>query len=508
MKYLLTNERMRVADRYEIEEKGTPALVLMERAGEALAGEVDGLVGRVLLLCGGGNNGGDGFVCARILKEKGREVDLVCIAKKFSAECEENRKKWLSVGGEILGKIPEREYAVAVDCLFGTGFHGELTGENRSLVEELNELQRAGCFVLSADIPSGVDGENGRVTGLAVRANATLCIGERKLAAYLLDGVDYAGEIRRADIGITLPEKGYAYLIDEELASSLLPERKRNSHKGTYGRAAIVAGSEDYTGAAYLSAAACLRSGVGYTALFVPKRLCKSFWLRAPEMLVAPSSKGGKYAFNAKMMQNLLSYSAVAYGMGMGASKSVYLGAKWLLENYTGKLLLDADGLNSLAKYAGAEVISLFQKKKCDVMITPHAKEFARLLGKGVGEVLENGVALAREFSKASGVTVLLKNAVTVVAKGDEVAVNATGNSGLAKGGSGDALAGILVGLTGQGLDSFSAGRLGAYLLGSAAEIAARDKGERSLVASDCIAALTQVILRVAENPNENGGEE
>ena len=190
---VLTNAQMREADKFTIESKGVPALTLMERAGIALAqaGEKLAPSGKILCVCGGGNNGGDGFVCARLLKEKGREVAVVCFAEKYSEQCAVNLQKWKDMGGTIEKSIPETSYDLVIDCLFGTGFHGVLEGESKSAVLEINCLKQQGARVLSADIPSGVNGKNGRVNGIAVCADETLCIGEIKTGVFLNDGMDY-----------------------------------------------------------------------------------------------------------------------------------------------------------------------------------------------------------------------------------------------------------------------------------------------------------------------------
>ncbi len=509
MKYLLTNEQMRRADAYTI-EKGVAGLTLMERAGTALADEAERLAptGEILCVCGGGNNGGDGFVCARILRERGRAVRVVCYAEKFSADCQSNLRRWLKTGGELLSVMPDGDYALIVDCLYGTGFHGSLEGGDLACATAVNALRGAGVKVLACDIPSGVNGANGEVLGTAICADVTLCIGERKLGAYLGAGIDYAGEMKRADIGIELPEKGYVCLTDRETARAFLPTRRRYSHKGSYGRAAIVAGSMDYTGAAYLSAAACLRSGAGYTTLFLPSELIGIFALKTPEILLRESNEGGRYAFNEARMHELLVYDSIAYGVGMGVSEEVYLGAKWLLKHYTGRLILDADGLNSLAAYHRGEFAWLWREKKCDVVLTPHAKEFSRFTSREMAEILKNGYLLADELATGKGVTVLLKGTVSYVTDGERKYVNAAGNSGQAKGGTGDVLSGVLAGLCAQGVASLESAALGSYLVGKAAEIAARAAGEYSLTASDILAHLGKAFLFVTEDSDKCGGAE
>ena len=509
--YVLTNEEMREADGYTIGTLGVPSLVLMERAGKALAEEAQNLAksGRIVCVCGGGNNGGDGFVCARILKEQGREVDAVFFAERISEECRVNLKKWQAVGGEILTAIPkDREYALIVDCLVGTGLRGALTGKNVETAKDICERKHLGAKVLSADIPSGVCGENGKAEGAAVQADVTLCIGEMKVGTALGDGLDYAGVRKRADIGIVLPHKDYATEADRALIKSILPVRKRNSHKGSYGKAAIVGGSIEYTGAAYLSAAACMRSGAGYTTLYVPKEILPYYVLKSPELLLKPSSKGYRYEFNEGKAAELLSYDSVAYGMGMGVSEAVAKGAAYLLRSYTGRLVLDADGLNSLAAYKKEEFLELFQNKKCDVVITPHIKEFSRLSGEEVSEIIAKGLYAATPFAKEYGVTVLLKSAASILTDGKRVVLNTSGTSGQAKGGSGDVLSGVIAGLCAMGTSAFDGACAAAYLVGKAAEIATAVKGEYSLTATDIIESLGSAFLFVTENADKGGGEE
>ena len=494
---VLTNSQMREADAYTIDVLGVESGVLMRRAGEALALAAQTLapVGKILCVCGGGNNGGDGFVCARALMINGRDVDVVCFATRTSKECEESKQAYLSAGGVLLSHFANEKYSLVIDCLLGTGFFGKLKTQYIEAIERINEYRKAGANILSADIPSGVNGDNGKVEEVAVRATQTLCIGERKAGVYLGDGIDYAGEVLRVDIGIALPQTGYAQLITDKDAQKALPKRNRNTHKGNYGKAAIVAGSEQYSGAAWLSFAACLRCGAGYTTLFTPKTLGKQFMLKEPEGLLVSTNDGGRYAFNQEVMQTLLGYSSVAYGMGMGIDEEVARGAEYLLKEYEGTLILDADGLNALVEYRKEQLPTLFRAKKCGVLLTPHIKEFSRLTGESVQVILEKGLCAPYAFAKEHGVTVLLKNAVTLVCDGDKTALNARGSAGQAKGGSGDVLSGVVAGLCAQGLSPFTGGCVGAYLTGVAAEIAEGRKGEYAMLPRDVIECLPEAFL-------------
>lgn len=500
MAYLLDNAQMREADEYTIKTLGVPSLDLMERAGEALARRVEALAptGEILCVCGGGNNGGDGFVCARVLKERGRKVCAVCFANRKSEDCEKNYQKFLGLGGEVLTAFPQREFAVIADCLLGTGFQGELRAEYKDAIEKINEYKKRGAKIISADIPSGVQ-DGGLAESVAVVADETLCIGEYKAGVFLNDGIDYAGKALREDIGIKLPKNDYAVLTEKQDIAVLLPKRKRNTHKGTYGKAAIVGGSIAYTGAAYLAVSACLRAGAGYTTLFTPKDLLPHYMLKAPEALLVPSNEGDRYEFNPKKMQEVASYNAVAYGMGMGASIAVAEGALWLLRNYTGTLILDADALNSFAFFGREKLAEALAQKKCDVVLTPHIKEFSRLSEETPTVILGKGLNAPKHFAKKHGVSVLLKNAVSILSDGERVAVNATGTAGQAKGGSGDVLAGVIAGLCAQGLSAFDGARAGAYLTGKAAELATKERGEYSLLATDTIEYLGKAFLSLYE---------
>lgn len=295
-----------------------------------------------------------------------------------------------------------------------------------------------------------------------------------------------------------IPKELQDYVLKQVDVARLIPKRNRASHKGTYGRAAIVAGSIDYTGAAYLSAAACLRSGAGYTVLFVPSEILPHYILKAPEVILKCSNEGSRYALNEEIMRQVCEYDAVAYGMGMGVSEAVADGAAWLLRRYQGKLILDADGLNSLSVYKKEGFSALLKNAKCDVLLTPHIKEYSRIV-TACGWEDNRACAAVQKFAAAHSVTILLKDYYSVITNGESVAVNAAGNSGQAKAGSGDVLSGVIVGLCAQGANGFGGGCAGAFLCGSAAELAAEKVGEYSLTATDCIAHLGGAFLALKE---------
>lgn len=472
MKYAYSNQQMRRFDEAAI-AAGTPALMLMERAGKALAQAVSEAchrlgAGDVLFVCGGGNNGGDGFVAARILHEAGEEVAVLCLAQKFSPDCAAVKAQYK---GELLGRIPRRRYALIVDCLFGTGLARPVGGESAALVDFING---SGAYVIACDLPSGLM-EGGIAGETCVRADETVTMGQLKQALLLSDGADVAGKISVADIGIPAAENG-AEVWENADVKAFFPRRRSNTHKGSYGTACILAGGA-YSGAAFLAAGACLKSGAGYT------KLCVSGELYPHAIGKLPAAVLREYK---AIDGDILGADALAVGMGSGVSEQLYVYIAELLTNYTGTLVLDADALNTISAY-GTEVLS---KRACRVVLTPHPKEFSRLAECSVKEVLADPVGMAKEFAARFGVTVLLKNNRSVITDGVRVAVNPTGSPSLAKGGSGDVLSGLLVGTCARGVQPFEAACVASYLLGRAGELAAREMGEYAPDPSDTIAFL------------------
>ena len=465
MKYAYTNAQMRMFDKKEI-ERGTPVDILMSRAGEALKETVKDALCRLgqrdaVFVCGGGNNGGDGFVAARLLLQEGYEVCVLCLAKTFSKACMQAKEAFK---GEILAIIPRRTYSVTVDCLFGTGLDRPIENTDADLVAFIN----SGKYVVACDIPSGLM-DGGIAQSVCVEADETLSLGQLKSALILSDGADVAGKICVADIGISA--EGGTEVWEDADVRSYFPKRKSNTHKGSYGSAYIFAGGA-LAGAAFLAAMACLKSGAGYTRLAVTHDYFNQIVGKLPAVVLREF-----HAIDGEM----LSSDCIAVGMGSGVSERLYAYISELMSSYTGTLLLDADALNTLAQY-GVEIL---KNKTCRVIITPHPKEFSRLTGRSTEELLSDPVQTAKAFSEQYGVTVVFKNNRTVIAEGDRSAINPTGSPVLAKGGSGDALAGFIAGTAARGIPPFEAAVVGCYLLGRAGEIAARDINEYSPDATD-----------------------
>lgn len=483
MKFCYTLQEIRDADAKSA-ERGTPTFELMERAGAALSERLSALMRErhfsdVLFVCGGGNNGGDGFVAARRLKEEGREVAVLCLAKKFTPDCAAAAKRY---GGEVFGRIPRRRFLLIVDCVLGSGLRSAPEGDGKTLIEFINS---SGAYVVSCDLPSGLT-ENGIACSPCVRADETVTIGALKHALLMADGADFAGKITVAEIGLT-PEGG-ACIFEDADVGALFPKRQSHVHKGTFGSACIFAGGALYSGAAFLAAGACLKSGVGYTRLAVIEPLYSHAIGKLPAAILSE--------FRA-VDGVFLSSDCIAMGMGAGVNERVFALIVELLPKYTGTLVLDADALNALSAY-GVEVL---KEKSCRVIVTPHIGEFARLVRKEKSEVLQNAAELAAQFAKEYGVTVVLKNNRTLITDGERMAINLTGSPALAKGGSGDVLSGLLAGTCGRGIAPFEASCAASYLLGRAGELAAADLGEYAVDGSDLIRYLPAAIKSVTERP-------
>ena len=330
--------------------------------------------------------------------------------------------------------------------------------------------------MIACDIPSGLS-SGGIALGPCVCADETVTMGQLKECLILSDGADNAGKVTVADIGIAGDESG-AEIWEDADVKTFFPKRRSNTHKGTYGSACILAGGA-YSGASFLAAGACLKSGAGYTKLCVTGELYSHAIGKLPAAILR----------EVKALDgDILASDAIAVGMGSGVSERLYVYIAELLTNYTGTLVLDADALNTISAY-GTELLA---KHACRVILTPHPKEFSRLTERPVKGILSDPVGAAQAFARRYGVTVLLKNNRSVIADGTRVAVNPTGSPALAKGGSGDVLSGLLAGTCARGIAPFEAACVASYLLGRAGEIAAEEMGEYAPDPSDIIVRLAK----------------
>ncbi|MBQ1595786.1 MAG: NAD(P)H-hydrate dehydratase [Clostridia bacterium] len=489
------------------DEIGTKFLALMEKAGSGCADLImeeyapDG--GPVTVVCGSGKNGGDGFVIARKLLRAGYDVCAVlAFGEPKAADAVENFRRANDLAVPMFSwGAPEAEEAVKtaqvlVDCMFGIGFRG---AANELQSEVFSAMNEAPGDTVSIDVPSGVVTDTGEVLGTAVKADRTIAISTLKPLHVLYPAREYCGEIRILDIGL-LPASYEAvtprlHTLDGEEAAALLPARSRTAHKNDAGHILSLCGSYRMPGAACLCANAALRAGAGLVTAAYPESAypAVSSHLTEAMSLPLPAAEDGTLSVDSlPVLKAFLDRATVLVaGCGLGQSDDVRAVLTELLKTFEGPALLDADALNNLAGD-----LPVLKERTAPTVLTPHPGEMARLTGKPVSELLTDRVSAAKTFADEYGVTVLLKGPDTVIASCDseEIFVNATGNEGLAKGGSGDTLSGILGALLAQGTAPFEAAAAAAYYHGKAAEYAALDRALRSILATDLIEALPFVL--------------
>ena len=497
---LLSSDGVREMDEYMLNTYGVTQIVLMNNAAASVyayicetvfpAG-VSGL--KVSVLCHSGGNGGDGYALARMLRDGGVAVTVISLKAPEGGAALYYRDKWLAEGGTAL-EAREAAQTLAqadliVDAIFGTGFHGRLPDDIARLLHAANA---SGAVRLAVDIPTGVECDTARAGPGAFRAGHTVSFTYSKPGLESYPGRAWAGRVHVAGIGISQAAKDrfipQAELLDAPYCRSLLPYRSEYSNKGTYGRLICVCGSEDMTGAAILAARGALRSGVGLLDLAVPEQVVRVMqnWLTEPVFTPLPAERGAREAL---LSQKLAQASAVLAGCGLSQSERAKETLLHILHNCDRQLIIDADGINILAAHID-ELDILSAKSKAGAIpppiFTPHPAEFARLLGTDTAAAEADRIGLARMFATGHGCVVLLKGNRTVIASPDgRIAINPTGNDGMAKGGSGDLLAGMVASLCAQGMAPAEAARLGAYLHGLAGDLCAEALGRRSMQPGD-----------------------
>ncbi len=502
MKTVVSNEQMRRFDSAEI-ARGTPSVELMRRAGEAVF-ESYAWQGPVAIVCGTGNNAGDGYVLALCLKRAEIPCRLLLLEEKFSPDgayyfqqCKDVGVAWsLCDGREEYSE--DREI---VDCIFGTGFHGHAVGPVAEVIERINA---SGKPVIAVDINSGLDGTSG-LGSPCVRSALTVAIGAPKTGHFLGDAKDVIGELKTVDIGIPIPhEESACRLIEAEDLRAELPTRPQNSHKGSYGYVALIGGCERYSGAAKLANLSCaaLRVGCGVSTLAVPRSIAQSVAPYLLESTLAPMADDGTgyMTYDPEALDALMqNKKAIAVGMGWGSTAAYPQILAHLLSHFEGTLIIDADGLNTLATMDRA----LLKNATCRVVLTPHLKEFERLSGIPIAETVKDPLSVAERFAKESGVCLLLKGCTTVVTNGAETYLCDRGCAGMATAGSGDVLSGILTGLLGYLPASPLSVACGAYLAGRAGELAEAAVGAISMIASDTVNALPRALSEILSGTDE-----
>lgn len=498
-------------------ESGTPGDVLMERAG-ALAAEVlrerfpMELRRGVVVVAGKGNNGGDALVIARYLR-RWRVPVLVFLAAPeacLQGDARTNLLRWKRMRGPVREMTPGSLIALAeatagagvlVDGLFGTGLRGEIDEPSRAIIEILNS---APAPILAVDVPSGLDADRGVPLGAVVQATVTATFGFPKVGLLLHPGAELAGEVVLADIGIdadavarVMPR---ARLLTPDAVAASLPPRASDSHKGSYGHVLIAAGALGKSGAAALCGRAALRAGAGLVTLASPAPALVGQLVATPELMTQPlADDDGAWTFGseglARFLAALEGKDSVVLGPGIGVTPATRALTRWLVESSPVPLVIDADGLNCLAGD-----LSCLDRKRGPIVLTPHPGEMARLAGRSTAEVQADRLFAARELAERHGVVVVLKGSRTVIASPNGlVAINPTGNPGMASGGMGDALAGIIGALLAQGLEPTEAAETGVFWHGAAGDDVARRQGEAGLLASDVIEALPPALMAMQE---------
>ena len=497
---IVTSHTMQGLDKQAIEECGISGLELMENAGQQC---VDAIVsafgsqGRAVIIAGKGNNGGDGYVIARLLSQTGWDVTVYILAERsqITGDAAVNLDRLPEdtvvhcpnpgqLSSQYPGKIAQAD--VIVDAILGTGLRSDVADVYREAIEIINAANRP---VLAVDIPSGIHGTTGRVLGDAVRASLTVTFAFAKLGHILYPGAEYTGKLIVADIGIPprIIEEAPGYdLLNDDLIRPMLSRRDRQAHKGHFGHCLVIAGSPGKTGAAALTANSAVRAGSGLVTLAVAESLHAILETKTTEAMTEPLHDAGSGHLTSSAFPAIVKFldgkDALALGPGLGRRPGTTALVQAIVESVSLPMVIDADGLNALA-----DDISVLRRKKSEAMIlTPHPGEMARLLGTSIPDVEAVSILVAQEFARNFGVYLILKGARTIVASPTGMAaINSSGNPGMASGGMGDVLTGIIVSLLGQQYSAWDACRLGVFIHGYAADLVAEEKGEIGICASD-----------------------
>lgn len=502
MIYALTADAARAAEERAVAERDMTLAGLMERAGAAVAAEVVERVGdgAVAVVCGGGNNGGDGWTAARVLHDAGRDVTVITAepADALSDIAGDAARSATGAGVAVievdgpLGSEAFEGYAVVVDALFGIGFTGEVRPPFDSWIAAMNA---SGAAIIAVDVPSGVDASRGHVGGHAVDADATVTFSAPKIGTVVYPGAAFTGELVVADIGI--PEAGIGRpgdleIWDEDDYRALLPRPQPDAHKNTRGRVLIVAGSGAFPGAAALTAMGAQRMGAGYVTVAVPESVVPVLQAKLTSAIVMGLPENPSHTLASKVTDAVLDiareFDAVVLGPGMTVAHGAVHVARALVGTLDVPLVVDADGLNALV-----DTVETVLQREAPTVITPHPGELGRLVGASAAEVQSDRLSYGRELS-GSNLACVLKGAHTIVSGAGRQVVTLAGNPGLATAGTGDVLAGMTGALLAQGLDPFEAGALAVYLHARAGDYASSDLTTLSVVAEDVPAYLPVAI--------------
>lgn len=511
---ILSPERMAQYDRYAIEKWGIPSTVLMENAGRGTYRLLKDLYlfdkSRIVIFCGRGNNGGDGFVIARYAIRDGYNVKVFLLGAKdaLKGDAGINMRLFESLGGEIIElkeyndriKTTIKHGDIIIDAIFGTGLSKEVIGLEKAVIEDINTY---GKKVIAVDIPSGIDGKTGKILGAAVLAHHTFTFAYPKLGHFIFPGAYHTGELTVVDISMPdfIEQKlGIdGFLIETDLIKNLLKPRMPWAHKGTYGHAVVIAGSPGKTGAAHMASQAALKIGAGLVTLIIPASLNSIMEVKLTEVMTYPVDDGGTGFFNNRSFNQVIDFildkDVIIMGPGISQHKDTSDFARKIFAEMDKPFVIDADGINAFIGH-----LDLIKNANKKAVFTPHPGELARLIGGTPKEINENRIEKGLEFVKRTGVYLVLKGANTMIFTPDEeLYINPTGNPSLAKGGSGDILTGFIGGLVSQGYSLKEASILGAYLHGYIADRWVETHSEMSLLACDLLDGLSQAILDIKD---------
>lgn len=479
-------ELERKADQY-----GYSYADMMENAGNAavaaLLKETDVKGKSVTVVCGSGNNGGDGYVVARLLSNEGAFVRLLYLSEPSTETAKYMRQRF---SGEVIPFEASYLYEtdIIIDAIFGTGLSRAAENEYKAAIEAINS---SAAFTVSLDIPSGLFADSNEYT-VAVKADMTVTFIGYKLCNMLYPAAECFGNTVLSEINMPKHLYNEVETFGEVITPPAFEKRKPNSHKGNYGTLSLICGSFGMAGAAMLCTKAALKSGVGIAKLSLPAEIYTAVTSFVPEAVCCPYDVNGDMEAVAQKAIN--GASAVLIGCGLSTEKYADCLLKSVLNNYNGKLIIDADGLNILSQN-----IEYIKRSGADIIITPHPGEMARLCGVSVSDVESDRVGFAKKLSEELGVTVVLKGSITVVASNDKIYFNLTGNPGMATGGSGDVLAGIIAALCAMGNDSLESAVNGVYVHGCAGDKATECYGEISALPTDTIGFLPEVFKKFGE---------
>ncbi len=509
---VVTSQQMREIDRKAIEENNLSGLTLMENAGSRIFQNLKNIypdlrLKKTVIFAGSGNNGGDGFVVARHLYNYGVKVKVFLLTpfNKIKGEAGENLNTINKMGVELIEaettKLEEIQRAIQnsdliIDAILGTGLQGKVTGLKAKIIDLINIANKE---VVAIDVPSGLNADTGRIEGPCIKAAHTITLALPKIGLLIFPGASYAGKITIEDIGIPSyllkNNKIKTNMVTKEIVKPLLPFRATCSHKGSFGKALILAGSVGMTGAAYLASEAAMRSGAGIVVLGIPRSLNPIMEVKLTEVMTLPLAETEKQSLGEEAEETILklmkNYSVLGIGPGISRQAETQRLVRKVIEKSNIPLVVDADAI-----YALSEDPTILKKTKTPLVITPHPGELAKLINKDVGYILNNQLDITREIAQKYGIVVVLKGARTIIAnKEGETYINVGDNSGMATGGSGDVLTGIICSLIAQGADNFSAAITGVYIHTLAGDLARGIKGERGMIAGDILSQVPQAFL-------------